>query len=124
MFKNDNNMIILVLIYVAFIVLFETLAHHSFKMSHKNGTIKHFLLGVGFYACVGFLLIRTYETKYKSIGVINLLWSSLSVLTVMLLGYFFWDEKITYNEIVASILIVIGILLIVVEFEQEDISLL
>jgi multidrug transporter EmrE-like cation transporter len=121
--KTDNLML-LVLIYVIFIVVFETLAQHSFKMSHKEGTLTYYLLGVGFYACVGFLLIRSYETNYKSIGIINLLWCSISVITIMLLGYFFWDEKITYNEIVASILIVIGILLIVVEFEQEDIALL
>lgn len=111
--EDKQNAIVMMLVYVAFIILFETLAQHSFKLCHSEGNFYKYLLGVMFYGLVGFFLIKAYE--YRSMGMINVLWSSLSVLSVMLLSYFYWEEKITYNDIIGTALVILGLFFIMVD---------
>lgn len=106
------------LVYVAFIILFETLAQHSFKLCHSEADIYKYLLGVLFYGFVWYFLIRAYE--HRTMGMINVLWSSMSVLTVMTLSYFYWGENVTYNDIIGSVFVIVGLLFIMIDDRSDD----
>lgn len=120
--EDKNFALMMILIYVVFMVVFETMAHHSFKKCHIDGHTYQYILGVIFYACVGFCLIRAYQYEYKSMGIINVIWSSLSVLSIILVGYFYWGENITNMEILGVIFVVIGLILVLYDYETEVLS--
>ena len=73
----------------------------------------YYVLGVLFYAVVCYLLIQSY--KYKSMGIVNILWSGLSVLMVASFGFLFYDEKITMIDIVGVVFILIGMFCVLYE---------
>jgi len=122
MIDDKNFALMMILIYVVFMVVFETMAHHSFKKCHIHGHTYQFAIGVLFYACVGFCLIRAYQYEYKSMGMINVIWSSLSVLSILLIGYFYWGEDIKYMEILGAVFVVIGLILVLYDYETEVLS--
>jgi drug/metabolite transporter (DMT)-like permease len=77
------------------------------------------MIGVLFYACVGFCLIKAYQYEYKSMSMISVLWSALSVISILLVGYFYWGDDINYMEIIGVILVISGSILVLYEYETE-----
>jgi multidrug transporter EmrE-like cation transporter len=104
---------IMMLIYVSFIIIFESLAQNSFKTCYANGDTTDFALGVIFYGVVGYFLIKMYE--YETMGIVNIIWSSLSIVSIMLIGHYFWGEKLTVNDIIGSIMVFIGLIFIMLD---------
>jgi drug/metabolite transporter (DMT)-like permease len=52
-------------------------------------------------------------------GMINVLWSALSVISILLVGYFYWGDDINYMEIIGVILVISGSILVLYEYETE-----
>lgn len=69
-----------------------------------------FLSGVLFYGVVCFLLVLSYQ--YKGLGLINVLWSGISVLVIVSVGMIFFHEKITPMDWLGVLLVLVGIGLI------------
>lgn len=69
--------------------------------------------GVVSYSVVCYLLLLSYN--YKSMGLINVMWSGLSVLAVLAAGVLFFHERITTMDAVGVVLTLAGIALIVAE---------
>ncbi|VBB18616.1 Putative multidrug transporter EmrE [Yasminevirus sp. GU-2018] len=109
----NQETVLMMLVYVSFIIVFEALAQNAFKFCHNNGDKRGFVCGVFFYGAVGFFLMKMYD--YQSMGIVNVLWSALSVVAIMLLGHYCWGEKITANDIIGSILVFIGIVCIMMD---------
>lgn len=65
------------------------------------------LLGLLFYGMVCLLLVLSY--KYRGMGIVNVLWSGISVLVVVSAGMVFFDEKITQMDTIGIALILTGI---------------
>lgn len=56
------------------------------------------LLGIFIYACVAFLLYHCYE--YEGMGHTNLVWSSMSIVLALVVGYYWFKEPFNkYNWI-------------------------
>ncbi len=53
--------------------------------------------------------------KYKGMGIVNVLWSGISVLTVISTGIIFFNEKITKLDWIGIIFIILGIFFILYE---------
>jgi drug/metabolite transporter (DMT)-like permease len=51
---------------------------------------------------------------------VNILWSALSVASSTLIGHYYWDAKITNNDIIGSILVFIGIVFVTVDEGDSD----
>jgi len=88
------------------IVLSESIAQSCIKKSKSNGCFYYFLLGIISYGIVCGLLYKSYD--YRSIGIVNALWSAVSVLSIALIGYYFHHDKFKIHDILGIILIVIG----------------
>lgn len=75
-------------------------------------------LAILFYAMVCFLLIKSY--KYKDMGIINVLWSGISILVIMSGSIIFFGEKITTMDKIGVVFIIIGIILTMYEGIHPD----
>lgn len=97
-----------ILIYIIFaIVFFEAIAQACLKkskLSNNNGYICISVLG---YFMVCLLLIKSYS--YNGMGIVNLIWSCLSIITIIMVGVVFYHEKITKFDIIGIIFILTGI---------------
>lgn len=101
---------------VLFISISECLGQSCLKKFHINPVSENnylYYLAVIFYSVVCLLLLLSY--KYKSMGLVNVLWSGISVLIILSTGILFFNEKITYLDKLGVILIILGITCIVWE---------
>lgn len=76
-----------------------------------------YVLGIAFYAIVCTLLVLSY--RYKGMGIMNVLWSGMSVLVVVSAGMVFFGEKITQLDAAGIVLILAGMALVLWEGEHE-----
>ena len=113
-----NNNIIIILFLVIGIVLCETIAQSCIKYSRNTNNKNYICISVLFYAIVCFLLYKTY--KYQNMGIVNVIWSCLSVLSVLFAGIILYHEKITKNDILGVILILIGLYFIFMDEHKID----
>lgn len=72
-----------------------------------------YLLGIAFYAIVCTLLVMSY--RYTSMGLINVLWSGVSVLVIVSAGMLFFNETITRLDAIGVAMILVGMSLVLWE---------
>ena len=105
---------ILLFIIIA-ISLCELMGQSCLKYFNVNGRTKtHFyMMGVLFYAVVCFLLVQTY--RFKDMGIINVIWSGISTLVVLVGGYLIFGEEVTFMDKVGVVFILAGVFFILYE---------
>ena len=102
----DAKLALLLLIIA--ISISECLGQSCLKTYHKAPEKTHlYIAGVLFYIIVCALLVMSY--KYKGMGLVNVLWSGLSVLVILSTGVLFFDESITRMDMIGAAMIVSGI---------------
>ena len=94
-------------IIIASIVLSETVAQYYIKKYQEIPSKYYYLMGLGLYGMVVYLLNKSYE--HTTMGTVKILWAGLSCLTVLLVGRFFFGEKVEANEWIGMSLILLGI---------------
>jgi multidrug transporter EmrE-like cation transporter len=98
-----NTAKVIVLLSIAFIVIFEGFAQACLKKSEKEGMSFLFFVGIACYSIVCLLLFNCYKNKAQ-MGNVNLLWSSFSIISIITIGYVFFEEKIYTHDIIAIVL--------------------
>lgn len=89
----------------------EVVGQSSLQYYHKETSeYQYFLIAVLCYAMVCYLLLQSYN--YKGMGIVNTLWSGTSIIVILFVGIFFFNEKIYIGDIIGIILILIGFFLI------------
>lgn len=101
--KSIVDEIILIAIFIA---LIEMCAQNTIKTSDA-GTLK-FILGLCIYMLVGYILHYAYS-RYP-MSKINTVWSCLSIISAILLGYLLYDEEINSWLLFAIFFAIISIL--------------
>ena len=94
-------------IIIASIVLSETVAQYYINKYQEIPSKYYYLMGLGLYGMVVYLLNKSYE--HTTMGTVKILWAGLSCLTVLLVGRFFFGEKVEANEWIGMSLILLGI---------------
>lgn len=80
---------------------------------NNSSETRYFIIGVLFYSIVCFLLVQSY--KYKGMGIVNVLWSGLSILVILSVGIIFFNEKVTTYDKIGIFFILLGMFLITYE---------
>jgi multidrug transporter EmrE-like cation transporter len=102
----DAKLALIILVFA--ISISECLGQSCLKTYHKAPEKTHlYIAGVLFYTIVCALLVMSY--KYKGMGLVNVLWSGLSVLVIFSTGVLFFDESITRMDMIGAAMIVSGI---------------
>lgn len=86
-----------ILIFALIIAIIESIAQNVLKTS-KTGTIK-FIVGLFIYLLIGYLLHFVYE-NYE-LSKINLIWSCLSIILGIVMGYYLYDEDVNHKTILS-----------------------
>lgn len=108
----------LLILILFFIVLNESLAQYCIKTCKVTKNHFYLLLGIMLYAFVSIGLYFIYD--YKAMGIVQIMWSCLSIFSILMIGFIFFHEKITFYDILGIMFIFIGIILIYVK--GHDIS--
>ena len=102
---NSNFAIFLIVIAIS---VSECIAHTCLKKFNLDNRKKHlFLIGTMFYIAVCLMLI--FSHKYNGLGVINILWSGLSVLLIASTGALFFGDTLQAIHILGMGFILVGI---------------
>lgn len=95
---SEQSIIDEVIIIAVLIAICESVAQNFIKNSpNKQHTTMFF--GLTFYILVGFLLHHAYNNY--PLSKVNITWSCLSIVISTLLGYFLYNETITYNTLIS-----------------------
>ncbi len=103
---------------VLFISSFECMGEICLKKLHLNPQrFWLFIAAVTFYTVVCFLLFIAY--RYNGMGIVHVLWSGVSILLVLSVGIFYFNEQVTLLDKVGIVCIIIGMILILWTGENE-----
>ena len=93
---------------ILLIVILECLGQMCLKSYFNNpGKIHLYFIAIVFYAMVCLMLVLSY--KYRGMGIINVLWSGISVLAVASAGAIFFHERLTRLDMIGIVCILVGI---------------
>ena len=98
------------IILVILISLIEGFSQYFIKKYTLENKLEFFALALIGYCFVCYLLTLTY--KYSTMGIANALWSALSVITIITVGYTFFNETLKNLEILGIIFVILGVGLI------------
>jgi len=95
---------------VVLITLFEATAQVCLKKFEvgRHTTYYYLLAAVALYFIVCGLLCLCYKNK-GGLGKVNLMWSCMSIIFVILFGYIFLQEEIKRHDVIAVILAFLAI---------------
>jgi multidrug transporter EmrE-like cation transporter len=112
---------LLILGIVVLISLAECAGQGCLKTYYAQPNKIHlYALGILFYAVVCSLLVLSY--RYKDMGLINVLWSGVSILIIVSVGIIFFGEPITQLDIAGIFLILLGMTFILWEGEHHGVD--
>lgn len=96
------------------VVGFEGIAQYNLKQSKlNNNSFKFLLIAIVSYAVVCVLLRKCYN--FTGVGITNFVWSIVSIVTMIMVGTFFFHEKITKNDIFGILICLIGLYFIFIK---------
>ena len=96
-----------------FIVGSEAIAQYCIRRCKEEQKMHLFLLGVFFYAFVCLGLYIMYG--FRQMGIVNLMWSCMSIITIMMVGVLFFHEHIDIYDIIGTVLVFTGLILIFIK---------
>ncbi len=100
-----------VLLIVFLISLCELFGQSCLKYMNVNKNKYHYyFLAILFYSFVCYLLLLSY--KFKGMGIVNVLWSGISVLVILSSSMIFFGETITTMDKIGVLFIILGIFFI------------
>ena len=94
------------------IVFFESIAQYHIKKSKANHNYLYLLIAMFCYSIVCLLLNRCYD--FDGMGMTNFVWSILSIVSMISVGYLVFNESITRYDLLGMALSVMGLYLIFV----------
>jgi len=96
-----NSIVDEILVFALLISIFESFAQNTIKNAEDNTSTTMFM-GIALYACVGYILHYTY--KNYPLNKINVVWSCVSIVFAISVGYLFYGEPITKWSMLSAML--------------------
>jgi drug/metabolite transporter (DMT)-like permease len=98
-----------VLFLVLFLILIETGSQYNLKLYNVAGISHNLLFGMVGYIIVA--LILTYSYNYGKMGIVNHLWNIGSSISVFIVGYLYFNEKLNKMQTIGVIFGLFGMIL-------------
>lgn len=106
------------LLIIVLISICELIGQSCLKYMNIHNSEYHFyLFGVIAYAMVCYLLLQSYH--FKGMGMVNVLWSGMSVLVILTASIIIFEEKLSLFDKVGVLLILLGMFLVTLEDKQN-----
>ncbi len=110
--KNSLNFDIIKLIF--FVVLSESIAQYNIKESLEKQSNLRFGFAIFAYVFVCLFLRQIYNNK-GSIGITNVIWSILSIVSILIVGIVFFHEKVNNWDLLGIFFAIMGLYFIYVK---------
>ncbi len=108
---------VILIILILFIASCEAVAQScANKLSH-TGIMWYLLAGGLFYSMVIFLLSKAH--RIAPMGVVNAIWSGVSIISISTVGYILFDQKLAYDQLAMMGVIGIGVAYLAVNLEPS-----
>lgn len=112
--EPKSKSVCLLLGIIMLISISECLGQSCLRIFYKNPkNVAYYAIAILFYSIVCALLVLSY--RYGGVGIVNVLWSGISVLTILGVGMAFFNETITTMDIFGIFFIILGIMLVLWE---------
>ncbi len=95
---------------VLMISLCEAVGQSVTFLAHKHSKFVLLFVAWLFYLAVIYFLYRAYE--YKGVGYVNILWSGITTLLMITIGFFLFNEKLSKVEWIGAVFIIIGMVIL------------
>lgn len=100
-----------ILFYILLIVIFESVAQTCLKNYSNSNNSSFLYIGLFFYLGVAWFLCQSYSQQ-GGMGKVNLIWSGVSVIVSLSIGILVFKERFHFHDILATIMITFGILIL------------
>ena len=104
---TTEKIIILAIIFICFFDATAQVCFKKFDLNNKK-TYFYFIIGALLYFFIVNLLCYCYNQKGK-VSNVNIMWSSMSIITVILFAFLFLKEKVNKYKIVAIVFALLAI---------------
>lgn len=94
---------------ILLVACLEALAQSTIYYSNVSKNYLYLIVGIALYVCVAFAIYNAYD--YKGVGMVNAIWSAISIILLVMIGIMVFKEKITIQEYVGILFIIMGIFL-------------
>lgn len=108
---------LMLMVLILFIVACEACAQSCANNMSHTPNIMFLIAGGLFYMLVVYLLSLAH--KKAPMGIVNAIWSGLSVIAISSVGYFIFDQKLANDQIAMMGVIAIGVAYLAVNMEPE-----
>ena len=113
--SEENKTVNLDLIkWILLVVIAETTAQYNIKESLVQKSNFRFFFAICAYAFVCLFLRQIYFHN-GAVGITNVIWSILSIVSILIIGIFFFHETINQYDMFGIVLSVIGLYFIYVK---------
>lgn len=100
--EHKQSHVYILITLVVIISILEICGQTCIRKFRDNGR-KHFIiLGIALYLVVVLLLFHSYQ--YHGMGIVNLLWSCLSIIMAIIVGHFIFNEEFNHYMAIAIVL--------------------
>ncbi|ARF09967.1 hypothetical protein Indivirus_6_33 [Indivirus ILV1] len=96
-----------IILLVILLTSIESCSQYNLKIFNKSQNIQYFILGSLGYVIISAIL--SYLFGFEKMGIVNNLWNVFSSISIVLIGYLFFKEKLSTIQTIGVILGVIGI---------------
>ncbi len=110
--KNNLNLDIIKLIF--FVVISESIAQYNIKESLEKQSNLRFGFAIFAYVFVCLFLRQIYNNK-GAIGITNVIWSILSIVSILIVGIVFFHEKVNNWDLLGIFFAIMGLYFIYVK---------
>ena len=96
---------------IIILIIFESIGLYYITYYNKHRYILYYIIGCLIYGIIfPYLILRAL--KYKGIATVNFIGNILSTIIMILIGYYFFKEKMNYIKILGFIIGFISIMII------------
>lgn len=110
--RVDLNHNVLVIFLVLLISICEAGAQSISYLSYTRNSNLLFVLAWVIYLAIVYLLWRSYH--YRGVGYINVIWSGITTMLMLAIGYFFFNERLSMIEWIGTFFVITGIALMTI----------
>ncbi len=102
-----------IIILVILLTSIESFSQYNLKLFNKSKSIQYFLLGALGYVIISAML--SYLFGFEKMGIVNNMWNVCSSISIVLVGYLFFKEKLNTAQTIGVVLGVLGVALMGVD---------
>lgn len=102
----------IILALISLVVITESTAQYHIKKSKTTKNLLYLLVSVVCYMVICGLLYKCYD--YHEMGMTNLIWSILSILSIMIIGHIAFHEQLNKYDLFGIFLCIAGLYFIFV----------